>query len=63
MSKQGEIKIILELDENNVPEKLSWDASDSEQGGDCECVVLSIWDKKEQNTLKIDLWTKEIQIK
>ncbi len=59
MSKKGEIKIVLDLDENNVPEKLAWHASDSEQGGDCECVVLSIWDKKEQNTLKIDLWTKE----
>jgi gliding motility-associated protein GldC len=59
MSKKGEIKINLELDENNVPDKLSWEASDAKQVGDCQAVIISIWDKKEQNTLKIDLWDKE----
>jgi len=59
----SEIKFLVELDENRVPEKLSWTAQD---GGidveEAKAVMLSIWDSKAQETLRIDLWTKEMPV-
>ena len=59
----SEIKFLVELDENRVPEKLSWTAQDG--GVDAEeakAIMLSIWDSKAQETLRIDLWTKEMPV-
>lgn len=59
----SEIKFLVELDENRVPEKLSWTAQDG--GVDAEeakAMMLSIWDAKAQETLRIDLWTKEMPV-
>jgi gliding motility-associated protein GldC len=59
----SEIKFQIELDENKVPEKLFWSAQD---GGitekETKAILLSIWDSKEQETLRIDLWTKEMPV-
>jgi gliding motility-associated protein GldC len=64
MSKiTSEIKFLVELDENRVPEKLTWTAQD---GGveleEAKAMLLSIWDGKAQETLRIDLWTKEMPV-
>jgi gliding motility-associated protein GldC len=59
----SEIKFLVELDENRVPEKLTWSAQD---GGvaqeDTKAIMLSIWDSKVQETLRIDLWTKDMPV-
>ncbi len=59
----SEIKIAVELDENRVPEKLKWSAQD---GGieqeDAKAMMLSIWDSNSQETLRIDLWTKDMPV-
>ncbi len=60
--KSEEIKIEIQLDENNVPEKLSWQASDNNQGSSIKAMILSVWDEKEQNAMRIDLWNKEMQV-
>ena len=65
MSKSitSEIKIIVELDENRVPQKLTWSAQD---GGveleDAKAMMFSVWDSKVQETLRIDLWTKDMPV-
>ena len=65
MSKtiQSKIELNVELDENRVPEKLKWSAQD---GGikdeEAKAVMLSVWDSKAQETLKIDLWTKDMPV-
>lgn len=63
MKKTSEIKLTVALDENRVPEKLFWDAQD---GGithqEAKAVFLSIWDSKAKETLRIDLWTKDMPI-
>lgn len=55
----------MELDENNVPEKIFWQASDN-PGGDkpdeTKSISISLWDHEQMNTLRIDLWTKEMTI-
>ena len=62
--KKSEIKLHIELDENHIPEKLQWEAPDSGTEGkeDCKAFMLTIWDEKQNNTLRIDLWNKEMQV-
>ena len=59
----SEIKFLVELDENRVPEKLTWSAED---GGveleEAKAMMISIWDSKVQETLRIDLWTKDMPV-
>lgn len=65
MSKNitSEIKFIVELDENRVPEKLSWSAQDGGvENEEAKAMMLSIWDSKVQETLRIDLWTKDMPV-
>lgn len=57
------IELQVELDENRVPEKLSWTAED---GGvtneEAKAMMLSVWDSKAQESLRIDLWTKDMPV-
>ena len=65
MSKKitSEIKFIVELDKNRVPEKLLWTAQDGGiEAEEAKAMMLSIWDSKTQETLRIDLWTKEMPV-
>ncbi|MDH5413805.1 MAG: gliding motility protein GldC [Flavobacteriaceae bacterium] len=61
--KKSEIKFTVELDENKIPEKLSWDA---EEGGitneSTKAFLISVWDSKKKETLKMDLWTKDMPL-
>ena len=63
MKKTSEIKLKVHLDENHIPEKLFWDAQD---GGianqEAKAVLLSIWDSKTKESLRIDLWTKDMPL-
>ena len=62
-SYTSEIRLKVELDENRVPEKLTWSAED---GGinneEAKAMLLSVWDSKNQESLKIDLWTKDMPV-
>lgn len=65
MSKRikSAIKLNVELDENRVPERLSWTAED---GGinnqEAKAMMLSVWDSENQESLRIDLWTKDMPV-
>nr|WP_298794439.1 gliding motility protein GldC [uncultured Allomuricauda sp.] len=59
----SEIKLTVGLDENRVPETLTWSAEDGGvQNEDAKAMMLSVWDSKNQESLKIDLWTKEMPV-
>ncbi|MCC7231906.1 MAG: gliding motility protein GldC [Bacteroidia bacterium] len=62
--KTSEIKFKVTLDENKIPEKLVWEASESgiPEGKECKSAMIAVWDKKDQATLRIDLWTKEMMV-
>lgn len=60
--KTSEIKFSVILDENNLPLSIKWEAQDQKEKGECKSVLISIWDKNEGNTLKIDLWTKDMMV-
>lgn len=64
MPKTSYIKLTVNLDDNKLPEKILWEATDSGFDGQLEAktLMLSLWDKSEEVTLGIDLWTKEMMI-
>ena len=59
----SEIKLTVGLDENRIPEVLTWSAED---GGivneEAKAMLLSVWDSTNQESLKIDLWTKDMPV-
>lgn len=64
MEKRSEIKFRVTLDESRQPVAIEWEAEDSGIEGvkTCKSVMISLWDAKEKSTLRIDLWTKEMQV-
>ncbi len=65
MSKNmtSEIKVLVTLDENRIPEKLTWTARDGGvEAEESKAVLLSIWDHKAKETMRIDLWTKDMPV-
>lgn len=61
--KKSEIHISVETDENNVPEHIQWSASDANIDQQrAKAMILAMWDEKEKNTLRIDLWDKEMDV-
>ena len=63
MNSRKQIRININLDEVQVPEKIEWDADDHAGGAkDCKAMLLSLFDEQSKETLKIDLWTKEMQV-
>jgi len=59
----SKIELNVELDENRVPEKLNWSAQDGGVNNEeAKAIMLSVWDSNAQETLKIDLWTKDMPV-
>ena len=64
MSTSSEINIRIDLDENRVPAKIEWQASDANQSHPAESksVFLALLDKETLDTSTLFLWTKECQV-
>lgn len=60
--KTSEIKFTVTLDENNLPQKIDWSATDGNEKSSSKSVMIALWDEKENNTLRIDLWTKDMMV-
>ncbi|UEG52065.1 gliding motility protein GldC [Mucilaginibacter daejeonensis] len=62
--KKAEIKLIVDLDDNNVPQNITWESTDSktQEALPVKAFMLSLWDHNYKNTLKIDLWTKDMPV-
>ncbi len=62
--KQSEIKFLIELDDEQVPEKIYWDADEKEDSGltETKSISLSLWDHQKKNTMRIDLWSKDMPV-
>ena len=62
--KESEIKIKVALDDEKVPERIIWDADDKGGQGpeEAKAVSIALWDHNHLNTLRIDLWTKEMPV-
>ncbi len=61
--KESEIRIKIGLDENNLPLRMKWQATDGAiENAEAGAMLLSMWDPNSKNTMKIDLWTKEMSV-
>ena len=59
----SKIELFVELDENKIPEKLKWTAQDGNiEDEEAKAIFLSVWDSKKRESLKIDLWTKDMPV-
>ncbi|MFP9099881.1 gliding motility protein GldC [Flavobacterium sp. RHBU_24] len=60
---KSEINILVELDANRVPETLSWTARDGGVVNEpSKALMLSVWDSAKQESMRIDLWTKDMPV-
>ena len=61
--KKSNIKVNVVLDDNKVPELLTWSASDvGDDEKQTKAVNISIWDHVSRETLKMDLWSKDMSL-
>lgn len=62
MSTKKEIKFTVTLDENHIPEKIEWTASEGAglEQEEIKSLMISVWDPKEKVAKRVDLWTKEM---
>ncbi len=63
VAQTSKIEFTIGLDENKVPEKLHWTAQ--EEGitnEEAKALMISVWDPNSKDTLRMDLWTKDMTI-
>lgn len=59
----SKINFTVELDENKIPEKLKWSAEDGGIKDElAKAIMISVWDSKNKDTLRMDLWTKDMPV-
>jgi gliding motility-associated protein GldC len=63
VSKRSAIEIKVGLNANNLPLEMHWSASDGNiENSPAKAMFLSLWNPDDNNTMKIDLWTKEMSV-
>ena len=65
LAKTSQIRITVGLDENSVPAHIEWEADDSpnkDRPDACKAMLLALFDREALDTVKIDLWTKDMQV-
>lgn len=61
--RTSKIEVSVGLNENNLPIAMKWNASDGgAETSAAKAMLLSLWDPNVNNTMKIDLWTKDMSI-
>ena len=57
------INIRVELDENQVPDRMFWNAEDGGiENEETKATMISVWDDAKKEALRIDLWTKDMPV-
>ncbi|HLF65464.1 MAG TPA: gliding motility protein GldC [Saprospiraceae bacterium] len=64
MQNESYIHIHVTLDHDKIPEAISWSANDlaGDKTQEAKAMLLAFFDQETKDTLKIDLWTKEMQV-
>jgi gliding motility-associated protein GldC len=61
--KKSEIHFSIALDEQQIPEAISWTATDAgNKINFAKAINIALWDRDEAGTMKIDLWTKDMPV-
>jgi len=60
---KSEINFKIELDEDRIPKKITWNATDKTGNlEETKSISVSLWDHEQKNTMRMDLWTKEMPL-
>jgi gliding motility-associated protein GldC len=63
IAHQSKIEFNVSLDENKVPEAITWTAEDGGITDEAsKAIMLSVWDHHAKDTLRMDLWTKDMPL-
>ena len=65
VEKTSNINIKIGLNEQQVPVKINWEADGNPDGSakhESKAMLLALFDKETKDTMKIDLWTTEMQV-
>ena len=61
--RKSSIQIDVLLDQQNIPEEITWQASDNAgQIEKTKSFALSFWDAESSAIMRIDLWTKDMLV-
>lgn len=62
--KKSIITVEIELDDDKVPQQISWLASDSsaDMMQAAKSMMLAFWDGADKTALRIDLWTNSMMV-
>ncbi|MHA8049800.1 gliding motility protein GldC [Aquirufa sp. ROCK-SH2] len=62
--KQSEINFKITLDDQNIPEQISWSATDNPNEGieETKAILVATWDPYHKGTLTLPLWTKDMEV-
>ena len=52
----------VEMDENRIPKRIFWTTNEGGQLNSAAAMVVNLWDAKEKNSLKMDLWVKDLPV-
>ncbi len=61
--KKTKIEFIIKLEENKVTETIKWTADDGKiKDEKAKALMISVWNPEKKETLRMDLWTKDMPI-
>ncbi|NRB63055.1 MAG: gliding motility protein GldC [Saprospiraceae bacterium] len=63
--KKSKIQIEVGLNDEQMPVAMRWSSSDGPDAGKsrpCKAMLLGMFDAENKETLRIDLWTKDMQV-
>ena len=62
--KHSEINFKIQLDDQNIPENISWSATDNPNEGieETKAILVATWDPYHKGTLTLPLWTKDMEL-
>lgn len=61
--RKSSIQIDVTLDAQNIPEEITWQASDNPGVTEkTKCFALSFWEPESSAIMRIDLWTKDMLV-
>ncbi len=62
--KKSKIQVEVTLDDDKVPMQIRWKAEDGNIPGfrEVKSIFLSLYDTESEETMKLDLWTKEFRV-
>lgn len=63
ITRKSTIDIEVGLNANNLPLEMRWSASDTNaEKLPAKAMFLSLWNPDDKQTMKIDLWTKDLSV-